>query len=221
MKLEKNNDQIEFVQATLDKVFPDVKPSLNYSNPYTLLIATLLSAQCKDDRVNEVTPMLFDIADTPAKMSNVETDLIESIIKPCGLFRQKAKNIKALSKRLIEKFNSEIPDNFEALESLPGVGHKTASVVLSNAFGLPAFPVDTHILRLTQRWFFNSKITVKIAEKSLKSIFPQKDWFKLHLQMIFYGRQYCNRYKCTNKNPCYICSRLLIKTDAKRRGVCL
>jgi endonuclease-3 len=156
-----------------------------------LLISVLLSAQCTDERVNKVTPFLFSLADNPLEMSKVPVDKIKEIIRPCGLSPKKSEAISGLSNILIDKFNGQVPDTFEDLESLPGVGHKTASVVMSQAFGVPAFPVDTHIHRLATRWGLTSGKNVEETERDLKRLFPKKIWNKLHLQIIFYGRSYC------------------------------
>jgi len=184
-------EKTTFIQAKLDKIYPTVPIPLDHHDAYTLLIAVLLSAQCTDKRVNIITPGLFATADTPEKMALVPIEDIESLIKTCGLFRNKAKAIKKLSQILVEKFNGQVPDNFKDLESLPGVGHKTASVVMSQAFGVPAFPVDTHIHRLATRWKLTSGKNVVQTEKDLKRLFPEETWNKLHLQIIYFGREYC------------------------------
>jgi len=175
----------------LDQCYPDTPIPLVHKDPYTLLIAVLLSAQCTDERVNKVTPILFDLADNPLDMSRVPVEKIKEIIRPCGLSPKKSEAISKLSLILMEKYSGEVPKNFDDLESLPGVGHKTASVVMSQAFGVPAFPVDTHIHRLATRWGLTSGKNVEETEKDLKLLFPIKIWNKLHLQMIFYGRSYC------------------------------
>ncbi len=175
----------------LETLYPEVPIPLQHSDPYTLLIAVLLSAQSTDKRVNTVTPELFALADTPGKMSALPVETIQKIIRPVGLSPTKAKNISKLSKILVEKHAGKVPDNFPALEALPGVGHKTASVVMSQAFGVPAFPVDTHIHRLATRWGLTSGKNVVQTEKDLKAIFPKKLWNKLHLQIIYFGREYC------------------------------
>ena len=169
---------------------------LNHDDIYTLLIAVLLSAQCTDKRVNEVTPHLFNIADDPLSMSKLSEKKIYSIIKPCGLGPKKSKAIKMLSKILVKDYGGEVPENLSALENLPGVGHKTASVVMSQGFGHPAFPVDTHIHRLAQRWKLTNGKNVTQTEKDLKRIFPEKSWNKLHLQIIFWGREFCQAHEC-------------------------
>ena len=194
-----------FITETLDRLFPETPIPLEHSDPYTLLVAVLLSAQCTDERVNKVTPALFALADNPFDMAAVNTETIEQIIKPCGLSPSKSKAISALSQILIDKYAGKVPDSFEALEALPGVGHKTASVVMSQAFGVPAFPVDTHIHRLATRWGLTSGKNVTETEKDLKRIFPESSWNKLHLQIIFFGRKYCPA-KAHDPNNCPICS---------------
>ncbi len=174
----------------LENLFPEVPVPLNHKDPYTLLIAVLLSAQCTDERVNQITPNLFKKADNPYDMINLSIEEIKEIIRPCGLSPMKSKGIYGLSKIIIEKHNGLVPKTFEDLEELPGVGHKTASVVMSQAFGFPAFPVDTHIHRLMYRWGLSNGSNVKQTEKDAKRIFPQENWNKLHLQIIFYARQY-------------------------------
>lgn len=179
------------IAGILEELFPSVPIPLSHSNSYTLLIAVLLSAQCTDERVNKVTPELFSFADSPEKMRNLKVSEISRIIKPCGLAPAKSKAIHALSEILVKEYDSKVPASFESLEKLPGVGHKTASVVMSQAFGIPAFPVDTHIHRLAYRWALSSGKNVKQTESDLKRIFPRKTWNKLHLQMIYFGRKYC------------------------------
>ena len=187
----KKSDKIKFIQAKLDEIYPTTPIPLDHKDPYTLLIAVLLSAQCTDKRVNIITPDLFAKADSPKKMALVPIPEIEALIKTCGLYRNKAKAISKLSQILVEKFDGQVPDNFKDLESLPGVGHKTASVVMSQAFGVPAFPVDTHIHRLATRWKLSSGKNVVQTEKDLKRLFPEETWNKLHLQIIYFGREYC------------------------------
>ena len=184
-------EKINFIISTLEDLYPETPIPLNHRDPYTLLIAVLLSARCTDERVNQVTPHLFEKADSPEKMIQMSVDQIRQIIRPCGLSPQKSKAIFGLSKILIDKHNSKVPDNFEDLEALPGVGHKTASVVMCQAFGKDAFPVDTHIFRLLRRWKISSGKNVDKVEKDAKRCFPQKLWNKLHLQIIFFGREYC------------------------------
>lgn len=183
-------EKIQFVIDELGRLYPETPIPLDHKDPYTLLIAVLLSAQCTDLRVNQVTPELFRLADTPFKMAKVTVEEIRAIIRPCGLSPRKSKAIHELSNILIEKYKGEVPAEFELLESLPGVGHKTASVVMAQAFGHPAFPVDTHIHRLMYRWNFSTGKNVEQTEKDAKRLFPKELWNKLHLQIIFYGREY-------------------------------
>jgi len=199
-------DRADFVMNRLNELYPKTPIPLKHRNKYELLIAVLLSAQCTDERVNRVTPDLFAIADNPKQMMDTAIEDIYSIIRPCGLAEQKSKNISALSKILVEEYSSEVPDNFISLENLPGVGHKTASVVMSQGFGHPAFPVDTHIHRLAQRWGLTKGRNVKETERDLKKIFPEDSWNKLHLQMIFYGRSYCTARGCDG-TVCEICKK--------------
>lgn len=180
----------ETVITELEKLYPEVLIPLNHTDPYTLLVAVALSAQTTDKKVNEVTPKLFSRADTPEKMSKLEIFEIKDLIKEIGLSNSKAKNLKAMAEILVEKHNSVVPQNFEELEALPGVGHKTASVVMSQAFGHPAFPVDTHIHRLMKQWKLSSGKNVIETEKDAKRLFPIETWNKLHLQIIYYGREY-------------------------------
>jgi len=184
------------ITSILNKQYPETPVPLNHDDNYTLLIAVLLSAQCTDKRVNEVTPHLFNIADNPLSMSKLSEKKIYNIIKPCGLGPKKSKAIKMLSKILVKDYGGEVPENLSALENLPGVGHKTASVVMSQGFGHPAFPVDTHIHRLAQRWKLTNGKNVTQTEKDLKRIFPEKSWNKLHLQIIFWGREFCQAHEC-------------------------
>lgn len=183
-------EKANYIIEKLDKLYPTTPIPLNHSDPYTLLIAVLLSAQCTDKRVNQITPLLFDRASTPHEMIQVPVDEIKAIIRPCGLSPRKSKAISDLSQIIIDKHNGEVPDNYEDLEALPGVGHKTASVVMSQAFGEPAFPVDTHIHRLMFRWGLTNGKNVVQTEKDAKKVFPKEIWNKLHLQIIFYGREY-------------------------------
>ena len=184
-------EKIEFITETLEKLYPDTFIPLKHEDAYTLLVAVLLSAQCTDERVNKTTPALFSLANNPKDMAEQEIQTIQNIIRPCGLSPTKSKAIKNLSIILNEKYNGQVPKTFEELESLPGVGHKTASVVMSQAFGVAAFPVDTHIHRLATRWGLSSGKNVVQTEKDLKNIFHISLWNKLHLQIIFFGRQYC------------------------------
>jgi endonuclease-3 len=181
----------EQIADILDQLYPQTPIPLQHHSPYTLLVAVLLSAQCTDARVNTVTPQLFALADTPQAMAKIPVETIKSIIYPCGLSPRKSQAISDLSKILIEKYEGQVPQNFEALESLPGVGHKTASVVMSQAFGVPAFPVDTHIHRLAQRWGLSEGKNVVQTERDLKNLFPPEKWNKLHLQIIYFGREHC------------------------------
>ncbi|PHR46592.1 MAG: endonuclease III [Fluviicola sp.] len=183
-------EKAEYVINELEKLYPNTPIPLDHQDAYTLLIAVLLSAQCTDKRVNTITPILFDRASTPHEMIRLDVDEIKQIIRPCGLSPRKSKAIYDLSQIIIDKHNGEVPDNYEDLEALPGVGHKTASVVMSQAFGEPAFPVDTHIHRLMYRWGLTNGKNVVQTEKDAKKIFPRETWNKLHLQIIFYGREY-------------------------------
>jgi len=197
-------ERVAFIQAKLDALYPEQPVPLDHSDPYTLLIAVLLSAQCTDERVNQVTPALFALADNPAAMAPQSVDTIRAIIRPCGLSPQKSKAIKRLSEILLEEHGGEVPADMDALERLPGVGHKTASVVMSQAFGVPAFPVDTHIHRLAQRWGLTNGKNVVQTEKDLKRLFPRENWNALHLQIIYYGREYCSARGCDG-TVCEIC----------------
>ena len=188
----------------LDEIYPETPVPLNHKSKFELLIAVLLSAQCTDERVNQVTPQLFSLADNPLDMSKLQTEKIYEIIRPCGLAPQKSANISKLSVMIIEKHQGKVPSNFEDLEQLPGVGHKTASVVMSQGFGFPAFPVDTHIHRLAQRWGLTNGKNVTQTEKDLKKLFPEEKWNKLHLQIIFYGRSHCTARGCDG-TVCEIC----------------
>jgi len=183
-------DKVVYIIKTLDELYPEVTPPLNHKDPYTLLIAVLLSAQSTDKRVNLITPKLFKYADNPFKMTKLSVEKIKNIIKPIGLSNTKSKGIYNLSKILIEKFNGEVPNSFVELEKLPSVGHKTASVVMSQGFGHQTFPIDTHIHRLMYRWGLSNGSNVDKTEIDAKRIFPKKKWNKLHLQIIFYGREY-------------------------------
>ncbi len=200
----KKKERVEFIAQTLERLYPETPVPLDHKDPFTLLIAVLLSAQCTDERVNKITPALFEAADNPFDMAQVPVDVIREIIKPCGLSPFKSKAISGLSQILVEKYNGQVPQSFEELEALPGVGHKTASVVMSQAFGVPAFPVDTHIHRLAERWKLSSGKNVDQTEKDLKRLFPKETWNKLHLQIIFYGREFCpaRGHKLEN---CLIC----------------
>lgn len=197
----------EFILNKLEELYPKTYVPLHHKDNYTLLIAVLLSAQCTDERVNKITPLLFKKADTPKKMIKLSVEEIDEIIRPCGLAPRKAKAIYDLSHILINKHGGEVPDSFNELEELPGVGHKTASVIMSQAFGVPAFPVDTHIHRLAQNWGLTNGKSVEQTEKDLKALFPENTWNKLHLQIIFYGREFCTARGCRGLK-CEICTTL-------------
>ncbi len=183
-------EKVKYCIDELEKLYPHVEAPLDHTDAYTLLIAVLLSAQCTDERVNKITPGLFKEADNPFEMKEMEVDQIREIIKPCGLSPRKSKAIWELSHILIDQHGGEVPNDMEALEALPGVGHKTASVVMAQAFDVPSFPVDTHIHRLMYRWGFSNGKNVEQTEKDAKRLFPKELWNKLHLQIIFYGREY-------------------------------
>lgn len=187
----KKSEKILFILRELERLYPNTPIPLDNTDAYTLLIAVLLSAQCTDKRVNTVTPELFELASTPQMMMIQDVKHIREIIRPCGLSPRKSAAIHRLSEILVEKHSGKVPQSFEELEKLPGVGHKTASVVMSQAFGIPAFPVDTHIHRLMYRWGLTTGKNVGVTEKDAKRLFPQEKWNKLHLQIIFYGREYC------------------------------
>ena len=200
-------DRIRFIIDTLEHYYPETPIPLDHGNHFTLLVAVLLSAQCTDKRVNQVTPRLFQMADTPEEMAKIPPGVIREIIKPCGLSERKAQNIHDLSHILIQQHGGIVPANFDDLEALPGVGHKTASVVMSQGFGVPAFPVDTHIHRLANRWKLTTAKSVTKTEKDLKKAFPRALWNKLHLQIIFFGREYCPA-RGHDLLACPICSRI-------------
>ncbi|MBE8716924.1 endonuclease III [Cellvibrio polysaccharolyticus] len=200
----KKKERVAFVLETLQALYPEPPIPLDHKDAYTLLVAVLLSAQCTDERVNQVTPGLWQLADNPFDMAKVPVEDIQQVIRPCGLSPQKSKAISRLSQILIEKYNGEVPADFAALESLPGVGHKTASVVMSQAFDQPAFAVDTHIHRLAQRWGLTNGKNVEQTEKDLKRLFPQHCWNKLHLQIIYYAREHCSARGCDGTR-CMIC----------------
>jgi endonuclease-3 len=197
-------ERIVYIDQKLQQLYPDPPVPLDHQDPYTLLIAVLLSAQCTDDRVNKVTPALFALADNPDEMARQSVEKINSIVRPCGLAPRKAQAIYDLSNILNQQHQSKVPSSFEELERLPGVGHKTASVVMAQAFGHPAFPVDTHIHRLAQRWKLSSGKNVSQTEKDLKRHFAKERWNELHLQIIFYGREYCTARNCFGLE-CPIC----------------
>lgn len=198
-------DRAAEISDILNRLYPDPAVPLQHKDPYTLLIAVLLSAQCTDKCVNKVTPRLFALADTPQKMSQLSIENIQEIIRPCGLSARKAKAIQRLSEILVEKYHGKVPLTLDELESLPGIGRKSASVLMCQAFSKPAFPVDTHILRCAKRWNLSKGKTPKAIEKDLKKLFPRKCWIKLHLQIIYFAREYC---QARNHNPetCPICS---------------
>ena len=196
-------EKVKFITSTLEDLYPETDIPLNHTNNFTFLVAVMLSAQSTDKKVNEITPKLFQIANTAKEMNKLEGNEIKEIIREIGLAPTKAKNIKKMSKQLLENHKGEVPNTFEELEELAGVGHKTASVIMSQAFNKPAFPVDTHIHRLAFRWGLSSGKNVVTTEKDLKRIFDKELWNKLHLQIIFYGRQYCQARK--KKCECMIC----------------
>ena len=197
-------ERAKSIASILEDLYPTVPIPLDHEDPYTLLIAVLLSAQCTDERVNKVTPHLFKLAKDPLTMSNLPVAEIKEIIRPCGLSPRKSKAIHELSKIILVEHSGKVPPDMEALERLPGVGHKTASVVMSQAFGVPAFPVDTHIHRLAYRWCLSTGKNVEKTEKDLKALFPKESWNKLHLKIIYFGREYCPA-RGHNPNICPIC----------------
>ncbi len=213
-------EKAERVRKILDDLYPEPPIPLDHSDPFTLLVAVLLSAQCTDVRVNQVTPELFALASTPEAMAKQSVAKIRSIIKPCGLSPQKSQAIATLSKMLVESHGGVVPANFEDLEALPGVGHKTASVVMCQAFGHPAFPVDTHIHRLAARWGLSNGKSVEKTERDCKGLFPEETWGKVHLQMIFFGREYCPA-RGHDLSECAICSwaatKKRIREEARKR----
>ena len=195
----------QLILERLNSLYPETPVPLDHSNLYELLVAVLLSAQCTDERVNQVTPALFKLGNSAQTMQHVPVDEIYKIVRPCGLAPQKSKAISNLSKILVEHYNGEVPEDMDALETLPGVGHKTASVVMSQGFGHPAFPVDTHIHRLAQRWGLTKGKSVTQTERDLKKLFPKESWNSLHLQIIFYGREFCSARGCDGR-VCDICT---------------
>ena len=197
-------ERAEFIRLKLDKHYPDPPIPLSHKDPYTLLVAVLLSAQCTDERVNNVTPGLFALADNPADMSKLSVEKIDNAVRSCGLSPRKAQSILGLSKIIDASFQGKVPPDMQVLETFPGVGHKTASVVMSQAFGVPSFPVDTHIHRLAQRWGLTSGKNVKQTEADLKKLYPPELWNKLHLQIIYYGREFCSARSCDG-TVCEIC----------------
>jgi endonuclease-3 len=203
----KKKERATFIAKVLDDLFPNPQPPLLHKDPFTLLIAVLLAAQCTDARVNLVTPHLFALADTPQKMSQLPLEVIAKTIHSCGFFNTKAKAILQLSKDLVEKHQGTVPNTFEELEKLPGVGHKTASVVMAQAFENPAFPIDTHIYRCTKRWGLSHGKTVERVERDLKKLFPKNSWIKIHLQIIYFARAHCQA-RGHIQEKCPICSYL-------------
>ena len=202
----RRHERAQIIFKILNEIYPRTPIPLNHNNNYELLVSVLLSAQCTDKRVNKITPILFKKANNAFKMRNIPVDTIYEIVKPCGLGPKKSKAIKELSSILVDKFNGQVPESFLELEKLPGVGHKTASVVMSQGFNQPAFPIDTHIHRLSQRWGLTNGKNVVQTEKDLKLLFPQKTWNKLHLQIIFYGREFCTARSCYGIQ-CQICTK--------------
>ena len=211
-------EKADYIVQRLESLYPETPIPLDHKDPYTLLIAVLLSAQCTDVRVNKITPHLFKLADNPKAMVKLSIKEIEDIIRPCGLSPRKSRAIHELSQIILDKHHGLVPESFEALEELPGVGHKTASVVMAQSFNVPAFPVDTHIHRLAQRWGLTNGKNVEQTEADLKKVFPESLWNKLHLQIIFYGREFCTARGCDGLQ-CEICSTLnfLRKTSVKTK----
>lgn len=203
----KKLERAQYILKTLGELYPNPKPALDFRNHFELIISVLLSAQTTDKRVNIVTPALFKKAPTPEKMMKLSPNEVLEYIRTCGLAPRKSQAIVCLSKILVEKYNGKVPHTFEELEELPGVGHKTASVVMSQGFGFPAFPVDTHIHRLAKRWGLSSGKNVEQTERDLKSLFPESTWNKLHLQIIYYGREHCTARGCDG-HKCKICAKL-------------
>lgn len=197
-------ERAAYIDRRLAELYPETPVPLDHRDPFTLVVAVLLSAQCTDKRVNQVTPALFALADTPEGMARVPVAKIRSIIRPCGLSPQKAKAIAGLSRLLLDRHGGAVPRTFAELEELPGVGHKTASVVMAQAFGVPAFPVDTHIHRLAERWGLSNGRNVEQTERDLKKLFPREHWNRLHLRIIFYGREHCTARGCDGAT-CEIC----------------
>ena len=213
----KKSERVEIILKDLKRLYPSPPIPLDHTNAFTLLVAVVLSAQSTDKKVNEITRNLFKVADTPKKMVQLGIPRIYEYIKQLGLSNQKSKNIYNLSKLIIEKFQNQVPNSFEGLESLPGVGHKTASVVMSQVFDIPSFPVDTHIHRLSQRWGLTNGDNVRQTEKDLKKLFPISEWNTLHLQIIFYGREYCTARGCDG-TKCLMCKKLY--PDRKKKFIC-
>ena len=210
----KKAERVQFILDTLEQYYPETPIPLNHTDPYTLLVSVLLSAQCTDESVNQITPHLFAKANNPADMLKLSVEEIQQIIRPCGLSPMKSKGIYGLSQMIMELHNGEVPASFEALEAMPAVGHKTASVVMSQAFGVPAFPVDTHIHRLAYRWRLSAAKSVEETERDLKRLIPKDRWNKAHLQIIFMGREFCPaRGHIIEKCP--VCSVLGCREKAK------
>jgi len=207
-------ERVQYIDRTLNELYPQPPIPLDHQDEYTLLVAVLLSAQCTDERVNKITPRLFELADNPTDMAKQSVDQINAIVRPCGLAPRKAQAIRNLSSILINEYSGEVPSSFEELESLPGVGHKTASVVMSQAFNYPAFPVDTHIHRLAQRWKLTSGKSVVQTERDLKRHFAKERWNALHLQIIYYGREHCSARSCFGLE-CQICQTCFPKRKTK------
>ena len=203
----RKKERAERVMQRLEQQYPETPIPLDHSDPFTLLIAVLLSAQCTDKKVNEVTPALFAAGPTPAAMAEIDEEQILGFIRQLGLAKTKAKNVRRLAQLLLERHDGAVPQSFEELEALPGVGHKTASVVMAQAFGVPAFPVDTHIHRLAQRWGLSNGENVASTERDLKALFPKTAWNRLHLQIIFYGREFCTARGCDGR-VCPLCREL-------------
>jgi endonuclease-3 len=205
-----------WIDRRLGELYPETPIPLDHKDPFTLLVAVVLSAQCTDKRVNQVTPALFALANTPEAMAGLTVAQIDAIVRPCGLSPRKAQSIQGLSRLIVEKHAGKVPASFEALEELPGVGHKTASVVMSQAFGVPAFPVDTHIHRLAQRWALSDGSSVEQTEADLKGLFPREHWNVLHLRIIYYGREHCTARGCDGTR-CEICRTLF---PGRQKPVC-
>lgn len=200
-------ERAQIISEKLNRLYPNPAIPLQFKNTFTFLVAVLLSAQCTDKKVNAITPKLFALADTPQKMSKLTREKIEEIIRPCGLASAKSRHISELSKILLERFAGEVPKTFDELECLPGVGHKTASVIMGQAYGYPAFPVDTHIHRLAMRWGLSDGSSVEKTERDLKKLFPESEWNRLHLQIIYFGREFCPA-RGHDPQKCPICSRI-------------